>query len=72
MDKIWRLLTAIFLLLSLVVLFLLGWIFSGGMFNNTFSVLIAYALMFGGPIGIAKGALAIIDHNREQKEKEQV
>lgn len=68
MDKIWRLMTAIFILLSVIVLFLIGWIFSGGMFHNAFSVLIAYAVIFCGPIGIAKGLLAIIDYHREQKD----
>ena len=69
MDKIWRLLTAIFILLSVIVLFLIGWVFSAGNFNNFFSVLLAYVVILAGPIGITKGILVMIDYNREHKEE---
>ena len=71
MDKIWRLLTAIFILLSVIVLFLIGWIFSGGNFNNLLSVLLCYVVIFAGPIGITKGILVIIDYHREHQEKDE-
>ena len=72
MDKIWRLLTAIFLIAVAVGLFLIGWIFSNGTFNNIFSALIIYVVLFLVLIGITKGILVIIDYHREQdQEKEE-
>ena len=68
MDKIWRLLTSVFILAASGGLFILGWIFSGGRFNNNLSALIGWVVLILIPIGIAKGLLVIIDYNREQKD----
>lgn len=71
MEKyIWRLLTAIFMLATSFALFLIGWIFSGGLFNNMVSVLLAYAVLFLALIGITKGLLVIIDYHREHSDEE--
>lgn len=70
MDKLWRLMTAIFMIAVGVGLFLLGWIFSGGMFNNAFAVIIAYLMIGLILIGITKGLLVIIDYHRENKSEE--
>ena len=70
MEKyLWRLMTAIFMLAASVGLFLVGWIFSGGQFNNVPSALIAWAVLFLVLIAIAKGLLVIIDYNREHKDE---
>ena len=69
-NYIWRLLKALFTIAAAVALFLIGWIFSGGQFNNPFSVLLLYAVLFLNLIGITQGILVIIDHNRERKEEE--
>jgi len=49
---------------------LLGWIFSGGLFNNAFAVIIAYMMIGLILIGITKGLLVIIDYHREDKSDE--
>lgn len=69
MDKIWRLMTAMFCIVVAAGLFIVAYIFSGGMFNNTFAVILAYACLFCILIGITKGILVIVDYHRENKEE---
>lgn len=69
MDKLWRLMTAVFMLAVSNGLFLVGWILSGGRFNNVPSALIAWAVMILVLIGITKGILVIIDYHREHKDE---
>lgn len=68
MDKIWQLLTAMFIMMVGAVSLLCAYI----LFANTafafVGVITAYICI---PIGIAKGLLVIIDYHREQKEKEE-
>ena len=71
MDKLWRLMTAIFILAMACGLFVMAYISTGGMFNDVFSVIIAYFCLFSVPIGIAKGLLVIIDYHREHKAEEE-
>ena len=68
---VWRLLKAVFTIAAAVALFVVGCIFSGGRFNNTFSVLLEYAMLFLSMIGVTQGLLVIIDYNREHKETEE-
>lgn len=70
MDKIWRLMTAMFSVVSACGMFTVGFIFSGGRFNNTVSVLLAYGCLFCVLFGIAKGLLVMIDYHREHKDEE--
>ena len=70
MDKIWRLLTAIFMIAVGVGLITVGWVMTGGMFNNAVIVIMAYVALFLIPIGIAKGLFVVIDYHREHKEEE--
>ena len=67
MDKLWRLINAIFWIAAGVGLIVLGWLLSGGMFNNALVVLMAYAAMGMILLGIAKGFLAISAYNKEHK-----
>lgn len=71
MEKyIWRMLTAIFMIAVAVGVFLLGFVFSGGRFNNPFSALSLYVMLFLLMIGIAKGILVVIDYHRAHKDEE--
>lgn len=67
MDKIWRLLTAIFMLSAAGGLFIVGWILSAGRFNNVPSALIGWLVLFMVLIGITKGICVILDYHREHK-----
>ena len=69
MDKIWRLMTAMFTIIAACGLFTIAYVITGGMFNDFFSVIVAYFCLFGVPIGIAKGLLVIIDYHREHKDE---
>ena len=71
MDKIWRLLTSVFIRAASGGLFILGWILSGGRFNNILSALIGWVVLIMIPIGIAKGLLVIIDYHREHEDDNQ-
>lgn len=68
MDKLWRLMSAVFMIVAAVGLFLIGWTFSNGMFNTVFSALILYAVLFLVVAGIVRGLWAIISHHFEKKE----
>ena len=63
--------TAIFMLAAAVGLFLIGWIFSGGVFHNVFSALNLYAAIFLIVAGIVKGLMAILTYDSEEKEKKE-
>ena len=69
MDKIWRLLTAIFIIAAACGLFTMAYVISGGRFNDVFSVIVAYFCLFSVPTGIAKGLWVIIDYHREHKDE---
>lgn len=68
MDKLWRLMSAMFMIVAAVGLFLIGWTFSRGMFNNVFSAMLLYAVLFLVVAGIVKGLWTIISHHFEEKE----
>ena len=70
MDKLWKLVNAIFWIAAGLGLLAIGWIFSGGMFREAVTVLMAYAAMGMIMLGIVKGFFAIADYNKEHKEKE--
>ncbi len=65
MDAHWKLLTALFLIGLSWVLFMVGYVLGGSMFQNVPSILLLYGSLFCGVIGAVKGIFAIIDHNRE-------
>ena len=71
MAEIWDLLKSIFWILAGIGVFVVAYLFSGGMFNNGICAFLAYVAIFCILIGITAGMLAIIDHNRRQKEKEE-
>ena len=66
MDKIWRLLVAIFILCTCSALLLLGYTVQ----STTIFAIGGYGSLFGIPIAIAVGVFAIIEHNRENKDEE--
>ena len=70
MDMLWRLMTAIFMIAVAVGLIAIGWLLTGGMFNNAVIVIMAYIAMFLILIGITKGLLVIIEHNQHHKDEE--
>ena len=70
MDMLWRLMTAIFMIAVAVGLIAIGWLLTGGMFNNAVIVIMAYVAMFLILIGITKGLLVIIEHNQQHKDEE--
>lgn len=65
-DKIWRLMTAMFLLLTAAAL----GIFVLIMQDDFFAVIAFYAMLLLLPFGIAKGLMVIIDYHREHKDEE--
>lgn len=70
MDKIWRLLTAIYMIAVGVGLIAVGWVLTGGRFDHAVIVIMAYVALFLIPIGITKGLLVMIDYHRDHKEGE--
>ena len=66
MERIWQLLVAIFILCACIALLLLGYL----MGSTPIFAIGAYGSFLGIPIGITIGVLAIIDHHRENKDKE--
>lgn len=68
MDKIWRMLTAIFLLMVAAVLAVFVFLFDG-------AVLIVgicfYGALLCALLGIVKGLFVIIDYHREKKDEPQ-
>ena len=66
MEKIWRLLTAIFILCAVIAVLLLAYEFQ----NAVFSVAAVYAAILMIPVGIIKGVLVMIDYHREKKNEE--
>ena len=70
MDKLWRLVNSIFWIAAGLGLLAIGWLLSGGMFNVTVTVLMAYAAMGMILLGIAKGFFAIREYNRDHKDEE--
>ncbi len=69
-DKLWRLMTAIFLLAAAGGMFMLAYILSNGSFNNTVSVLALYICIGCILIGIGKGLLVILEYHRGSKSEE--
>ena len=69
MEKLWRLMTAIFTIAAACGLFTMAYVISGGRFDDLFSVIVAYFCLFSVPISIAKGLLAIIDYHREHRDE---
>lgn len=67
MDKIWRLLVAIFILCAVIALLVFANLFG----SSALAVMSVYAALILLPIGIAKGAFAIIDYHRECKNEEE-
>ena len=64
---IWRLLTAMFLLLTAAVLGLFAFLFQGA------AVMVGicfYGALFCGLIGLAKGVIVILEYHKEHKEQE--
>ena len=68
MDKIWRLMTAMFAIAVACGLFALAYMSSGGRFNDLFSEIVFYVCLFCILFGIVKGLFVIIDHHREHKD----
>ena len=68
MDKIWRLLTAMFIILTGAMSLLMAYILFA---DTAFAAVCVYAAFICIPWGFAKGLLVIIDYHREQKEKEE-
>ena len=68
MDHIWRLLTAMFLMMIGAVSLLCAYILFANTALAAIGVIVAYICI---PVGIAKGLFAIIDHHRENDEKEE-
>lgn len=68
MDKIWRLLTAMFIMMVGAVSLIMAYIL---FVDTALAVVGVYAAFICIPWGIAKGLLVIIDYHREQKEKEE-
>jgi len=67
MDKLWRLMTAMFLLLIAVVFLLMAYILFSESALAGICVWISYICVLGG---IAKGLFAIIDYHRENRDEE--
>ena len=67
MDYIWRLLTAIFLIVVAVALLVVAFVFG---FNTVFGVFV-YVSLFCILFGIAKGLMVMIDYHRSQKEMQE-
>ena len=66
MDKIWRLMTAMFLLLIAIVSLLMAYI----LFANTALAAICVWVSFACTVwGIGKGLFAIIDYRREHNDE---
>lgn len=67
LEQIWRLLVAIFILVAVGVVLAVGYMIEAqGLFLVVF-----YVGMLAVPVAIAMGTFAIIDHNRENKDKEE-
>ena len=67
LEQIWRLLVAIFILVVVGLVLMVGYMLEvQGLFVAAF-----YVGIFAIPIAIAMGAFDIIDHNRENKDKEE-
>ncbi|MBQ8834950.1 MAG: hypothetical protein IJ001_08530 [Oscillospiraceae bacterium] len=71
MDKIWRLLTAMFAIVVACGLFALAYMSSGGRFNDLLSGITFYVCLFCVLFGIAKGLMVIIDYHREHKDEDE-
>ncbi len=67
MDKIWRMVTANFLLLVGIACLILAYVVFQ---NSVLAVVGVYGAFILISWGIVRGLFAIIDYNREQKEKE--
>ena len=67
LEQIWRLLVAIFILVAVGVVLAVGYMIGA---QRLFAV-VFYAGMLAVPIAIAMGVFAIIDHNRENRNKEE-
>ena len=66
LEHIWRLLVAIFILVTIGLVLMMGYMLEAqGLF-----VVAYYVGIFAVPIAIAMDVFAIIDHNRENKDKE--
>ena len=67
LEHIWRLLVAVFILVAVGVVLAVGYMIGAqGLFAVVF-----YVGMLAVPIAIAMGVFAIIDHNRENKDREE-
>ena len=66
-NYIWRLLTAIFLLMVAAVLGIFAFLFQDAVFLLG---LCLYSAVFCALIGIAKGLFVMIDYRREHKDEE--
>ena len=68
MEKyIWRLLTAMFLLMVAAVLGVFAFVFQGA---TVLLGICVYGALFCALVGVAKGLAVIIDYHRENKEEE--
>lgn len=68
MEKyIWRLLTAIFLLLAATVLGLFLFLFEGAAFMVGVCF---YGALLCGLMGLAKGVIVILDYHKEHRDQE--
>ena len=63
MDKIWRLLVAVFFLLAALTLIVVAYIFQ----HTVLAVIGIYGGLILFLLGIGKGLFAMIDHHREEK-----
>ena len=71
MDKLWRLLTATFMISAATGFFVVAYIFSGGWLNSGFVAVLIYLCLFCILFGVTKGILVIIDHHREESDKQE-
>ena len=67
LELIWRLLVAVFILLVVGVVMLIGYVIEADMI----CVVVFYVAIFAVPIAIVKGLFAIIDYHRSQEEQEE-
>ena len=69
MEMLWRLLTAIFYIAAGLGMIAIGWLLSGGMFQNAVCVILAYIAMALIGIGIVKGFFVIGDYRKADSEE---
>ncbi len=68
MEYIWRLLTAIFLIVVAVALLVVAYVLG---LNTVFAAVFVYVSLFCILFGIAKGLMVMIDYHRSQKEMQE-